>query len=448
MSMRVCIIGGGISGLSVAFLLNKRGLDVSLFEASERVGGNIRTEFVDDFLLESGPNSLLRSPRLIELIDRLGLRTRILPADPAAKNRYVVIDDTLVPVPMSIASFITSDLFSSRAKLSLLKEPFVRSTAPANESVADFFSRRLGDEIVTKAVDPFISGIYAGDIESLSIEAAFPRLFEFERRHRSLLLGALRTKSEKSEKGFPRTFSFPKGLQELIDRLAAELGESVDAASPVEGLERMADGRFRVATPERVEEFDAVVIATRADAAADLISSIDNSIAERFRAIRYPAVAVVRSGYRGDDLTRSPDGFGFLVPRGAGLPVLGSIWNSSVFSGRAPAGYHLFTTFIGGARRPDLFDQPADVLLGFAHDSIAKFMGCKGAPVLESLVRWPRAIPQYEAGYTQTAVAARKFEETVPGIYFCSNFLGGISVGACVKNAFATAERIADSVTG
>jgi len=448
MSMRVCIIGAGVSGLTVAYLLKKKGFAVSVFEASERTGGNIQTESVDGFLVESGPNSLLRSPRLIDLIDLLDLRSRVLPADPSAKNRYIVIDGALEPVPMSMSSLISSNLFSNRAKLRLLKEPFVRSKALAGESVADFFSRRLGDEIVAKAVDPFISGIYAGDIQKLSIAAAFPRLFEFERQHGSLLVGSLRSKSEKPDKKFPRTFTFPGGMQELINRLTDEIGDDVKRRSPVGDIARGAAGRLRVRSNDEVDEFDAVVISTPADASADLIENFDQDLAQRFRAIRYPSVAVVRSGYRADDLGRRPDGFGFLVPRTEALPILGSIWNSSAFPGRAPAGYHLFTTFIGGARRPDLFDQSDESLFQLAHESISKIMSCKGAPVVQSLVRWPRAIPQYEAGHVQTTAAARKFEGTMPGLYFCSNFLGGISVGDCVKNAFATADRIADSVRG
>src|SRR5215203_565513 len=302
MSMRVCIIGAGVSGLTVAYLLKKKGVDVTLYESSDRTGGNIRSESVDGFLVESGPNSLLRSPRLIDLIDLLDLRSRVLPADPSAKNRYIVIDGVLEPVPMSMSSLISSNLFSNRAKLRLLKEPFVRSKASAGESVAEFFSRRLGDEIVAKAVDPFISGIYAGDIQKLSIAAAFPRLFEFERQHGSLLVGSLRSKSEKPDKKFPRTFTFPGGMQELINRLTDEIGDDVKRRSPVGDIARGAAGRLRVRSNDEVDEFDAVVISTPADASADLIENFDQDLAQRFRAIRYPSVAVVRSGYRADDL--------------------------------------------------------------------------------------------------------------------------------------------------
>lgn len=444
MTKRVCIIGGGISGLTVAFLLRRAGADVVLLEAADRLGGNIGTERRDGFLLENGPNSLLRSPRLIDLIDALGLRSRVLPSSPAAKNRFVLLDGELSPVPMGLSSFIGGDFFSRGAKLKILREPFVRSKAAAGESVAEFFTRRLGNEVVAKAVDPFISGIYAGDVEKLSIEAAFPRFFAFERDHGSLLWGALRNKDERPEKEFPRSFTFINGLSEMIGRLEAELAGSISLGTRVESI-AIDNGKFRIASGGSEEPFDHVVISTRADSAGDLIRQFDPDLAERLARLEYPPVAVIRLGFHDEQVGRRPDGFGFLVPRDAELPILGSLWNSSVFPGRAPAGHHLFTSFVGGARRHELFDRPDDELFGMVLDSLGKIMDIAGEPVHQSIVRWPRAIPQYDTAQLETSRHVRRFEQERPGIHFCSNFIGGISVGDCVKNAYAVADRIAAS---
>lgn len=444
MTKRVCIIGGGISGLTVAFLLRRAGADVVLLEAADRLGGNIGTERRDGFLLENGPNSLLRSPRLIDLIDALGLRSRVLPSSSAAKNRFVLLDGELSPVPMGLSSFIGGDFFSRGAKLKILREPFVRSKAAAGESVAEFFTRRLGNEVVAKAVDPFISGIYAGDVEKLSIEAAFPRFFAFERDHGSLLWGALRNKDERPEKEFPRSFTFINGLSEMIGRLEAELAGSISLGTRVESI-AIDNGKFRIASGGSEEPFDHVVISTRADSAGDLIRQFDPDLAERLARLEYPPVAVIRLGFHDEQVGRRPDGFGFLVPRDAELPILGSLWNSSVFPGRAPAGHHLFTSFVGGARRHELFDRPDDELFGMVLDSLGKIMDIAGEPVHQSIVRWPRAIPQYDTAQLETSRHVRRFEQERPGIHFCSNFIGGISVGDCVKNAYAVADRIAAS---
>ena len=224
---KIGIIGGGISGLTAAFLLKGKGFGVTLFEKSARVGGNIQTVKIENFLIEYAPNSLLKSPRLVDLIKDLNLESKVLAANPSNKKRYVLQNGKLKSLPMSVLKMATDDYFSLRARLRLLKEPFVRTKSPENESVAAFFERRLGREIVERAADPFIAGIYAGNPENLSVRAAFPRLYELEKSHGSLFVGSLRSKTEKADKDFPRTFSFENGVQTLTDRLAENLGESV-----------------------------------------------------------------------------------------------------------------------------------------------------------------------------------------------------------------------------
>ncbi len=227
MKKKICIIGGGISGLTTAFLLKKKDFDITLFEKSERIGGNIQSVKIDDFLIEYAPNSLLKSPRLVDLIRELNLTAEVLPANAANKKRYVLQNGKLKSLPMSVAKMAANDFFSLKAKLRLLKEPFVKSKSPENESVAEFFERRLGREIVERAADPFIAGIYAGNPYNLSVKAAFPRLYELEKNYGSLLVGSLRSKTEKADADFPRTFSFKRGVQTLTEKLAENLGESV-----------------------------------------------------------------------------------------------------------------------------------------------------------------------------------------------------------------------------
>lgn len=442
MQRRVGIIGGGISGLTTAFLLKKKGLDVTLFESSPQVGGNIGSEIKDGFLVENGPNSLLRSPRIVDLIDSLDLRSEILSALLSAKKRYVLIDGDLRALPTGLLSFVTGNFFSTRAKLRLLKEPFIRSTSPAGESVAGFFERRLGREIVEKAADPFISGIFAGDPAELSITEAFPRLADFEREHGSLLLGAIRSKHEKADPKFPRSFTFNDGVRTLPDRLHERLGESVRTNCAIERVEKLGRGFKAVTRDGRSAEFASVVVSTKADAAGDLLEPLDADVSETLHAVQYAPIAVVRSGYHRSAVGHKADGFGFLVPGPARRRILGSLWTSSVFPNRAPAGMHLFTTFVGGARSPGLVDLSDEEITAIAHAELTEIMDISGRPVFTDLIRWRKAIPQYNIGYKDTVERLERFAAANPGIFFCSNFYRGISVGDCVKNAYRTADEV------
>ncbi|MBC7898931.1 MAG: protoporphyrinogen oxidase [Saprospiraceae bacterium] len=451
---KICIIGGGISGLTAAFLLKKNGFDVTLFEKTNFVGGNIQSVRIDDYLIEYAPNSLLKSPRLVDLIKELKLETEVLAADAENTKRYVLQDGKLESLPMSIAGMATNDFFSWKARLRLLREPFVRTRSPENESVAEFFERRLGREIVDKAADPFISGIYAGNPANLSIKAAFPRLYELEKLYRSLLIGSLLSKAEKPDKDFPRTFSFKDGVQTLTGRLAAELGENVQANADVKGIEKTADGRFLVGTEQtqdagkmpafRQEDFDALIISTPAASAAKLIENIDANLSEQLNGVYYPPVAMVFFGVEKESIPENLDGFGFLVPSSENRKILGTIWNSSVFPDRAPDGCHLLTTFVGGTRNTALLENSDEELFQIVYSELNDILGLNEIPAFRHIKRWPKAIPQYELGYDKIEKAIEGFENENPGIFFCSNFHKGISVCDCVKNSYAVTDRISN----
>ena len=483
MTKKIGIIGGGISGLVAAFLLKNRGLEVVLFEKSAAVGGNIQTKSEDGFLYELGPNSLLKSPRLVDLIGLLGLDGEVLAANATAKKRYVLRGGRLKALPMSVLKMAAGDFLSFGAKMRLLKEPFIRSKAADDESVAEFFTRRLGGEIVTRAADPFIAGIYAGKPENLSIKSAFPSLYELEKNYGSLFFGALRSKSEKTPKDFPRTFSFLNGIQTLTDALAAKLGESIKTNTEVLKIEKLSDGKFSVwerkhpACNEResaknndaknhtAEEFsppadsgdagrmpalrfDAVIIATPAEAAANLTENLDADLSRLLREIYYPPVAMVFLGVKKDDLEKTLDGFGFLIPGSEKRKILGTVWNSAVFTGRAPDGFHLLTTFVGGTRDAEIFEKSDEDLFQIVESELGEILGLRAdAPVFRRITRWRKAIPQYNVGYDKIEDAIENFEREMRGIFFCSNFYKGISVGDCVKNAFALAKRISHEQT-
>lgn len=442
MTKSIGIIGGGISGLTAVFLLKHKEFAVTLFEKSGRVGGNIQTVEIDDFKIEYAPNSLLKSPRLVDLIKALKLESAVLPANAANKKRYVLRDGKLKSLPMTIAKMATDDYFSLKARLRLLKEPFVRTRSPENESVAAFFERRLGREIVERAADPFIAGIYAGNPENLSVKSAFPRLYELEKAYGSLLFGSLRSKAEKVDKDFPRTFSFVNGIQTLTDKLAESLGENIVTNTSVERIEKLADGKWRVQTNSSENIFDDLIISTPAESAARLIENLDANLSEQLKQIYYPPIAMVFFGVKKETLKQKLDGFGFLVPSSEKRNILGTIWNSAVFENRAPVGYDLLTTFVGGARNAELFEKLDEALFEIVFDELKSILGLREKPDFIHIKRWRKAIPQYLLGYEKIENGIEKFERENIGIHFCSNFYKGISVGDCVKNAYALAEEI------
>ena len=439
---KIAIIGGGISGLTAAFLLKNKGFDVSLFEKSGAVGGNVETVKIDGFTIEYAPNSLIKSPRLVDLIKALKLDGEVLTANPTNKKRYVLRGGKLRALPMSVAKMAADGYFSAGAKMRLLREPFVKSKSPDGESVAEFFERRLGREIVERAADPFIAGIYAGNPENLSVRAAFPRLYELEKEYGSLLLGSLRSKTEKTDKNFPRSFSFVEGIQTLTDRLGECLGESVKTNCGIVRIGKTTIGKWLVETETGEQIFDAVVISTPAEAAANLIENLDADLSKRLKDVYYPPVALCYFGIKKENVGFNLDGFGFLIPSTERRKILGTLWNSAVFTNRAPDGYHLLTTFVGGARNADVFEQTDAELFETVYGELKSILNLRAKPDFMHVKRWQKAIPQYNVGYEKIEKNIEDFVENNKGFYFCSNFYKGISVGDSIKNAYRTADEI------
>lgn len=434
---RVVIVGGGISGLATAWFLLRRGFHVTLLEAGSEPGGTIRTIERGGFLVDTGPTSTLyRGGALGELIDDLGLASEVIEADPRAP-RYIVRDDRLIPLPMSPGAFFKTPLFSARAKWRLLGEPF-RSRAASEESIAQFVRRRLGPEFLDWAVDPFVSGVYAGDPERLSVRAAIPRLYALEAEHGSLFRGAL-VRALRGSPGGPqprgRLISFRRGLQTLPRAIAAKLGSAVRLNARVAALERLADGDWIVHASSDRQRARSVVLATSAYDAATLIASFAPAAARELEAIRYPTVASVAVGFRREQIAHPLDGFGALLPRRLARETLGVIFSSSIFPGRAPAGGVLLTAFIGGARNPAVRDRSTAELEGRVLDDLRVLLGIRGDPMFRQVTLWPRAIPQYEAGHLQRVARIDSTLAAWKGLHARANWRDGVSLADSVQNA-------------
>ncbi|MEO5702071.1 MAG: protoporphyrinogen oxidase [Casimicrobiaceae bacterium] len=449
----VLVIGAGLTGLATAYALTRRGVHVRVVEAGDRVGGVIGSCSRDGALYELGPNSALASTPLIDaLLDRLAIRDRRIDASAAARQRFIVRNGVPVAMPRSPLTFLRTPAFSLRAKLRLLREPFI-GPAPAaeDESIAAFVRRRLGAEFVDRALDPFVAGIYAGDPETISVRAAFPRLHALEQRSGSLLKGLLdarRTRDPGEAPTASRTsFSFDHGMQVLPQALAAALPD-VMLATHAERITVERDGTYSVllrhAGGTRSLRAHGVVCAVPAAVAATLLAAIDAAApaVAALRQVRYAPVASVASLYRRADVTHALDGFGFLVPRIERRRILGTIFSSSMFAGRAPAGHVLLTTFTGGCRDPEMLSRNDADLGAIVAAELAALLGAHGRPVWQTITRWPEAIPQYSLGHLDRMQTVSAVEAQLPGLFLAANYRGGVAIGDCIASAEAVAERV------
>jgi protoporphyrinogen/coproporphyrinogen III oxidase len=451
----VVVIGGGISGLACAYRLKNLGLPVTLLEASPRVGGLIQTIEKDGFLFESGPQSFQGTETLLGLIHDLGIESELCKADPRAP-RYVLRHGRLHKVPMSPQAMLATSLLSPGTRWKIASEPFKRTRPPNDdESVADFVRRKFGHEILEYLVSPFVSGVYAGDPEKLSLRAAFPTLEEWEREYGSVVRGAIKSRSSAARtstaprKGPPPLCSFRRGLNTLMQALRASLGESVQTGACVTAVRRSgslddAGYELRVTRGGRVETIaaQAVVLAAPAYAASRLVASVAPQLASVLSGIAYASLAVIGTGYHQRQAGAPLDGFGVLIPRSEKHRTLGIVWNSSLFGGRAPEGQMVLTSFVGGATDPEIVAKTDAEIAAIVEDEHARILGLTGSPIMSVVWKHEKALPQYNLGHGHAVKAIRDAERAVPGLYFAGNYLEGPSIGKCVEEAFQTADAI------
>jgi protoporphyrinogen/coproporphyrinogen III oxidase len=437
----VAIIGAGITGLTAAFFLKRKGVPVTVYEAGARAGGVIQSSRQNGFLAESGPNTILEtSPKISELIRDLNLESRRVYPSPDAKNRYVVRDKKPVAMPSSQAEFLTTKLFSARAKFALAREPFVPPRRDGvEESVAEFVLRRLNQEFLDRAIDPLVAGIYTGDPQKLSVRHAFPKLLEAEQKHGSLLkgqfFGASKKKSGEISRRDAKMFSFDEGLQVLTDALAAQLGDSLKLNTQVTKLLQTTGG-WRISTSNGETEHSAVIYCGPAHKLAELKMDSQTSIDfSTFSEIRHPPVASLVLGFRHEDVTNSLDGFGMLIPQIEGFKILGTIFSSSLFPNRAPENFITLTSYIGGERQPELASLPPEKLVELVCEDLRALLGVKGKPVFMHHHFWPRAIPQYNVGYSKYKDLMSKIEASSPGLFFAGSFRDGVSLGDSIVSS-------------
>ncbi|HEV8075270.1 MAG TPA: protoporphyrinogen oxidase [Candidatus Acidoferrum sp.] len=454
------VVGAGISGLATAYALQKAGIATRVVEAAARPGGVIQSVKRDGYLVECGPQSFSGNGSISAMCRDLGILEERFLADPKAP-RYVLIDGKLQNVPMG-PGLLASSFLSGGTRTAILRDIFGKSESPEpDESVAGFVRRKFSATLLDRLVGPFVSGIYAGDPEKLSLRAAFPILYEAEKASGSITRGVFKVIKERKagngtqpqapmEKATLQTFR--EGNETLIRALAKRLGERLNCGTEVTRLEALDSGqepkaaRFRASLrgPRGEESVDTerLILSVPTGAAGRLLEPLDLGFVAQLSAIAYSGVAVVSLGYRKEDVGDSLAGFGFLVPRSSGLSILGTVWNSSLFPGRAPQGEALLTSFVGGATNPAAIGKSPEQLASQVHREISPLLRLRKDPVFTNVTIWPRAIPQYNLGHTARIAAIEALRARFPGLYFSGNYLHGPAIGTCVEHALKVADEV------
>ncbi len=458
---RILIVGGGIAGLAAAYRLARemRAAQVTLIESEPRLGGKIVTERVGGFLLEGGPDSFLSAkPRGLGLCRELGLAERLHGTNERLRRTYVLRGGQLYDLPEGLSGLVPSrlepiarsQLLSAWGKLRLAGEYFVKARPGASagdESVASFVRRRLGGEAYARLIEPLLSGIYAGDGEQLSLAATFPQLRQTELDHGGLMKAMLNRASRPApakagQPQLPPFLTMPGGLGEIVDALEARLSSvEILRGVSVTGLERAGKGyRLRLSTGE-AREAEAVILATPAYVTAELTAGLDAPLAEALRGIPYSSPATVYLAYAVENMPRPLDGYGYIIPRAEGRPILACTWASSKFSNRAPEGFGLIRVFIGRAGQPDVLAQDDAALVALARAELAGTLDIQAPPAFQRVFRWPRAMPQYNLGHLGRVAAIEQRLEGLPGLFVAGNAYRGVGLPDCIASGETAAER-------
>lgn len=434
------VVGSGISGLIASFWLKKNGASICVLEKENEPGGSIKTAKKDEFLVELGPNTVLdNSPYMKEIVKTLKIEDKLIYANKINKKRYILKDGILIPLPSNPINFFLSPIFSFSSKLKVLKEPFVKR-GEKEETIAEFTKRRLGEEILKFAVGPFVSGVYAGDSEKLSVKWATKKIYNLEKEYGSLIKGAIaKRKGPAPSAGL---FSFKNGLFELIENLV-KYSENVFFKTEVKKITPSSGGYALIAKKNGEEiEFKTkgVILTGDSISQCEILKNIDNSCP--FFEIPYASVVILGLGFKREDVLHPLDGFGFLIPQIYKKALLGCLFSSSLFDGRAPKDFVLLTAFLGGALHPEILNFTEEEILLYTMNELKYILKIKGKPVFHLIKKWKRAIPQYNIGHKRFVDWAMEFEKKFKDIYIGGNLLCGISVADCITNSTELAQRI------
>jgi protoporphyrinogen/coproporphyrinogen III oxidase len=453
------VIGGGITGLTCAYTLQKMGVSVALFEAADKPGGLISSAHRNGFIFEGGPQCPRFSLPAMNLIRELGLESEFLPADARAK-RFIVKSGKLYPAPLSPLAFLSTPLVSLASKARLASEPLRKSHPPAiEESLADFIRRKFGTDVLDYLVDPFASAVFLSDPEEMGMESALPAVARWERETGSVIRGGIKSRNANGKPtaapnhtapnarvtdSLPPLGSIKSGLSALTDKLAEKLGEALHLASRVESLRQTEDkseGSWRIRLRGGTEiSAGSIVLAVPAYAASALMGALSRKASMELAGISYSPLVVVASAYERAQVRHRLDGSSVMIPRRENLRSIVTTWNSSVFPGhRAPSGKVVLTTFARVSEMESFPDLTDGAIASAVESEIAKILGISGSPIDREVWKYRHALPQFGVGHAKRIEEVRGYIREIPGLHLAGNYFQGRGIGDCVENAFAIA---------
>ncbi|MFZ3072254.1 MAG: protoporphyrinogen oxidase [Thermodesulfobacteriota bacterium] len=461
------IIGGGIAGLSTAYSLIEhsrlkgvKDLHITLIEKSSGLGGNIKTENIDGFLVEGGPDCFLsEKPWAMELIKRLGLETSLLPTrKPRGKTfvyhkgkLHLLPEGVILMVPTRMIPLAFSSLISIQGKLRMALEFFIpKRKEKTDESLGDFVRRRLGKEALDKIAEPLVAGVHAGDPETMSVRASFPKFVELEENHGSLIRGmlarmkAMRAHTKPGVKSNITMFmTLRHGLTELISAIVSKLeGVEIKTGIKVKGVLKKGNGYEVLVEGSPSIEADSVVIAAPAYAAAELVKTLDKELSEKLLTIPYVSTATVSIGYKRKDIAHPLDGFGFIVPKIEKRKLMAATWSSIKWEGRAPEDSVLIRCFIGGAKNEELVSLNDKEMTDVVRSELKEIMGIDAEPLFVRVFRWIKAMPQYTIGHETRVLKIEELAGKHSGLYLTGSAFKGIGISDTVREGEVTAKKV------
>ncbi|HAH49752.1 MAG TPA: protoporphyrinogen oxidase [Balneola sp.] len=440
-SNTIAVLGGGISGLSTAWYLKKKGFEVTLFEAQEDTGGVIRSVSNQYSVFDFGPNTIRdKTGSVSEMITDLGLEDEVLSMSEGSKTRFIVKNGELKKIKQNTISFLFSDVLSWKGKKKLFSEPLKKSlNSDADESIGSFLERRIGKEAVEYLADPFFSGIYAGDIYSLSKNKLIGKLADFEQDYGSIVKGFLKSRKEKSSFK-PKVISFKMGVQQLTDKLTERLQDSI-LHEEVKSLQ-VQQSNFKVTTADHEYIFDKVVSCLPAYVLKEVLKTDNQKLENSLSEINYSPMLSTQLVFKKEDLNLPENGFGFLVPRKENTRLLGAIWKSNIFPDQTEDEYVHVNLMTGGSHDIKVIDQDIRVIEKEVIEEFSTIMNVKGGAEMVSSKLWKKAIPQFHVDFASVEDSMNRFQKENEGFYIGGNFRWGVSVSDCVDGAKNLSEFI------
>lgn len=458
---RIAIIGGGISGLSAALALEQHRqagapLEYRVFESSPRFGGVISSERVNGCVVEAGPDSFLtEKPWASALCHQIGLGDQLIGSNDAGRKTYILVNGRLVAVPEGLMFMIptkflpalTSQLFSVRTKLKIARE-WLRppQSSKADESVASLVERHYGAEMVGRLADPLLSGVYGGEASQLSVHAVLPRLRELETEYGSLSRGILATRKRAltatAGAAGPMFTSLKNGMQQLLDALLARLpAASLQASAQVTAVQPQGGG-WLLSAGYGSDEFDALIIATTAQAAAALLRTTNADLAQELGGIGYSSSVTITLGYDQQVRSSLPGGFGFLVPRSEGKRLMAATFVHNKFPHRAPETSALIRCFLGGTRDESALELCDEEILRIVREELRQILGLTAEPLFTRVYKWKAAMAQYSVGHLERLDRIEWLRKHHPGLALAGNGYRGIGVPDCVRSGQQAAGQV------